>query len=85
MNSLIQTLYMTPEFRNALYRWDFKEFLQKSLLHEKEKDKDKPKGGDSMEIDGVASLTPEQLIAQRKTQKEVIEYSVAVLFSEINY
>lgn len=24
LNSLIQTLYMTPEFRNALYRWEFK-------------------------------------------------------------
>ncbi len=23
MNSLIQTLYMTPEFRAALYKWDF--------------------------------------------------------------
>lgn len=23
LNSLIQTLYMTPEFRNALYRWEF--------------------------------------------------------------
>lgn len=24
LNSLLQTLYMTPEFRNALYRWEFK-------------------------------------------------------------
>ena len=23
LNSLIQTLFMTPEFRNALYRWKF--------------------------------------------------------------
>lgn len=23
LNSLLQTLYMTPEFRNALYRWEF--------------------------------------------------------------
>ena len=23
LNSLIQTLYMTPEFRNAMYRWRF--------------------------------------------------------------
>jgi ubiquitin carboxyl-terminal hydrolase 47 len=23
LNSLIQTLYMTPEFRNAMYRWHF--------------------------------------------------------------
>jgi ubiquitin carboxyl-terminal hydrolase 47 len=22
MNSLLQTLFMTPEFRNALYRWE---------------------------------------------------------------
>uniref|UniRef100_A0A8C5Q3U5 Ubiquitin carboxyl-terminal hydrolase 47 n=1 Tax=Leptobrachium leishanense TaxID=445787 RepID=A0A8C5Q3U5_9ANUR len=25
LNSLLQTLYMTPEFRNALYRWAFEE------------------------------------------------------------
>lgn len=23
MNSLLQTLFMTPEFRNALFRWRF--------------------------------------------------------------
>ena len=23
LNSLLQTLYMTPEFRNALYSWKF--------------------------------------------------------------
>lgn len=23
MNSLLQTLFMTPEFRNALYQWKF--------------------------------------------------------------
>ena len=23
LNSLLQTLYMTPEFRNALYKWEF--------------------------------------------------------------
>ena len=23
MNSLLQTLYMTPEFRSALYQWKF--------------------------------------------------------------
>ncbi|KAL8169839.1 UNVERIFIED_CONTAM: Ubiquitin carboxyl-terminal hydrolase 47 [Gekko kuhli] len=25
LNSLLQTLFMTPEFRNALYRWEFEE------------------------------------------------------------
>ncbi|XP_026561390.1 ubiquitin carboxyl-terminal hydrolase 47 isoform X1 [Pseudonaja textilis] len=25
LNSLLQTLYMTPEFRNALYRWEFED------------------------------------------------------------
>uniref|UniRef100_A0A8C6PJD8 Ubiquitin specific peptidase 47 n=1 Tax=Nothobranchius furzeri TaxID=105023 RepID=A0A8C6PJD8_NOTFU len=25
LNSLLQTLYMTPEFRNALYNWEFEE------------------------------------------------------------
>ena len=24
LNSLIQSLFMTPEFRNAIYRWEFK-------------------------------------------------------------
>ena len=23
LNSLLQTLFMTPEFRNAVYRWDY--------------------------------------------------------------
>jgi ubiquitin carboxyl-terminal hydrolase 47 len=23
LNSLLQALYMTPEFRNALYKWEF--------------------------------------------------------------
>eukprot|EP01100_Stratorugosa_tubuloviscum_P009928 TRINITY_DN419_c1_g1_i1.p1 TRINITY_DN419_c1_g1~~TRINITY_DN419_c1_g1_i1.p1 ORF type:complete len:1042 (-),score=430.06 TRINITY_DN419_c1_g1_i1:209-3334(-) len=31
MNSLIQTLYMTPEFRLALYKWDSKEFFLNEL------------------------------------------------------
>lgn len=25
MNSLLQSLYMTPEFRSAVYRWQFKD------------------------------------------------------------
>ncbi|NXC20898.1 UBP47 hydrolase, partial [Corythaeola cristata] len=25
LNSLLQTLFMTPEFRNALYKWEFEE------------------------------------------------------------
>ncbi|CAF1143399.1 unnamed protein product, partial [Brachionus calyciflorus] len=25
LNSLIQTLYMTPEFRNGIYRWNHSE------------------------------------------------------------
>ena len=24
LNSLLQALYMTPEFRNALYKWEYK-------------------------------------------------------------
>eukprot|EP01130_Rhizamoeba_saxonica_P000691 TRINITY_DN1062_c0_g1_i1.p1 TRINITY_DN1062_c0_g1~~TRINITY_DN1062_c0_g1_i1.p1 ORF type:complete len:1244 (+),score=371.90 TRINITY_DN1062_c0_g1_i1:66-3797(+) len=29
LNSLLQTLYMTPEFRNALYEWDFQEYSER--------------------------------------------------------
>ena len=32
LNSLLQTLYMTPEFRNAIYRWQYKPALQSSPL-----------------------------------------------------
>lgn len=31
MNSLIQTLFMTPEFRNALYNWSFDEKIRNEL------------------------------------------------------
>ena len=27
--SLIQTLYMSPEFRTALYKWDFNDYYEK--------------------------------------------------------
>jgi ubiquitin C-terminal hydrolase len=32
LNSLLQTLYMTPEFRNAIYRWQYKPALQSAPL-----------------------------------------------------
>ena len=28
MNSLLQTLYMTPEFRKALYKWEYVEEIE---------------------------------------------------------
>eukprot|EP01130_Rhizamoeba_saxonica_P016185 TRINITY_DN7432_c0_g1_i1.p1 TRINITY_DN7432_c0_g1~~TRINITY_DN7432_c0_g1_i1.p1 ORF type:complete len:1286 (-),score=382.09 TRINITY_DN7432_c0_g1_i1:31-3888(-) len=34
LNSLIQTLYMTPEFRSAIYNWDFQEYSER-LFQEK--------------------------------------------------
>lgn len=39
LNSLLQTLYMTPEFRNALYRWEFdkKEDPSKSIPNQLQK------------------------------------------------
>ncbi|CAG0917184.1 unnamed protein product [Notodromas monacha] len=40
LNSLLQTLFMTPEFRNALYRWEFdssKEEESKSLVFQLQK------------------------------------------------
>uniref|UniRef100_A0A646QG70 Ubiquitin carboxyl-terminal hydrolase 47 n=1 Tax=Hemiscolopendra marginata TaxID=943146 RepID=A0A646QG70_9MYRI len=39
LNSLLQTLYMTPEFRNALYRWEFdnKELEAKSIPYQLQK------------------------------------------------
>jgi len=36
MNSLIQTLFMTPEFRQALYKWDFTETFNRWRTAEKE-------------------------------------------------
>jgi len=32
MNSLIQTLYMTPEFRSAIYSWDWNAFLEQKKV-----------------------------------------------------
>ncbi|KAF2354025.1 Peptidase C19 ubiquitin carboxyl-terminal hydrolase, partial [Trinorchestia longiramus] len=40
LNSLLQTLFMTPEFRNALYRWEFKgskEEASKSIPYQLQK------------------------------------------------
>lgn len=35
MNSLLQTLYMTPEFRRALYKWHYnpEKVCKKSIQH----------------------------------------------------
>ena len=32
LNSLLQTLYMTPEFRYALYQWDYDSFWKEQFL-----------------------------------------------------
>ncbi|XP_061169219.1 ubiquitin carboxyl-terminal hydrolase 47-like isoform X6 [Saccostrea echinata] len=40
LNSLLQTLYMTPEFRNAVYRWEFdgrEEDMAKSIPYQLQK------------------------------------------------
>jgi len=33
MNSLLQSLFMTPEFRRAVYEWDFEEKFARDLAH----------------------------------------------------
>ncbi|XP_034625882.1 ubiquitin carboxyl-terminal hydrolase 47 isoform X3 [Trachemys scripta elegans] len=32
LNSLLQTLFMTPEFRNALYKWEFEESEEEAVM-----------------------------------------------------
>ncbi|XP_048401625.1 ubiquitin carboxyl-terminal hydrolase 47 isoform X3 [Stegostoma tigrinum] len=32
LNSLLQTLFMTPEFRNALYKWEFEEYEEDPVI-----------------------------------------------------
>ncbi|XP_060694978.1 ubiquitin carboxyl-terminal hydrolase 47 isoform X1 [Hemiscyllium ocellatum] len=32
LNSLLQTLFMTPEFRNALYKWEFEEYDEDPVI-----------------------------------------------------
>lgn len=48
MNSLIQTLFMTPEFRRALYKWNFDDTYERKLKNEENKngtlDENKSKG-----------------------------------------
>jgi len=61
LNSLIQTLYMTPDFRNAVYRWNFEETYKRRRENEaKEKEK-------KMEIDKPNS---ESVPEKPKTDEE---------------
>lgn len=36
LNSLVQSLYMTPEFRNAIYKWEYRSGGKSSVLGERE-------------------------------------------------
>lgn len=69
MNSLIQTLYMTPEFRSALYKWNAKATFKKWEAAEREKLKD-----DGMDID---QKTKEQW------EKDSIPRQLQLLFSRL--
>ena len=40
LNSLVQALYMSPEFRNAVYSWSFDDYFEKALKHKLEKKPD---------------------------------------------
>ena len=37
MNSLIQSLFMTPEFRRATYNWSFEEWFKMAYEEHKKK------------------------------------------------
>lgn len=78
MNSLIQTQFMTPEFRSALYKWDFEASYQKWRAAEKEK------AGTEMDVDSQ-NKSPEELEAElrRKKEKESIPRQLQLLFARL--
>ena len=62
MNSLIQTLFMTPEFRRGLYKWNFDETYERKL-------KDEDKNG-LLENGEHSKRSPEELKREKKLIKE---------------
>jgi ubiquitin C-terminal hydrolase len=86
MNSLIQTLYMTPEFRYALYKWDFTEtFSTRELAFAQAQTANTT----SMEVEASNGdqkpKSPEELILERKKQyeKDSIPRQLQLLFSRL--
>jgi len=81
MNSLIQTLYMTPEFRAALYKWNFDANYEEWKLKHKDELEKQP------EEDGKKSKpkSPQEIEQERRTkrEKESIPRQLQLLFSRL--
>jgi hypothetical protein len=75
MNSLIQTLYMTPEFRAALYKWSFEDTWAKRERERKEKLKAEGK----MEVD----VDPTEEERKREYERESIPRQLQLLFARL--
>jgi len=77
MNSLIQSLFMTPEFRNALYNWSFDEKYKSEAEKAKAKEKENGSGekvngsGKNLENgNGVSSPSLSSQDEKDKTERE---------------
>jgi len=57
MNSLIQSLFMTPEFRLALYKWHFEETFQKSRKRREEEQQKSKKEEDMTNKESATTTT----------------------------
>eukprot|EP01118_Nematostelium_gracile_P007705 TRINITY_DN2517_c0_g1_i1.p1 TRINITY_DN2517_c0_g1~~TRINITY_DN2517_c0_g1_i1.p1 ORF type:complete len:610 (+),score=142.53 TRINITY_DN2517_c0_g1_i1:98-1927(+) len=80
MNSLIQTLFMTPEFRYALYKWDFDDFYKKSLAAEQEEASSKEK----MDVEKDNTNAEENEEAKRaEKEKKSIPRQLQLLFARL--
>jgi hypothetical protein len=64
MNSLIQTLYMTPEFRAVVYSWDWSSFLAREKASRLEKSKQEGKDILSSEDELLAEIEAKSIPRQ---------------------
>lgn len=85
MNSLIQTLYMTPEFRNALYKWDFDDTYNKwrALEHAKTLNKDIQDLSLQHSHSSTNSSIESEAQLKERREKESIPRQLQLLFARL--
>jgi ubiquitin C-terminal hydrolase len=86
MNSLIQTLFMTPEFRNALYKWDFDDTYNKWRAQEHAKTLNKDIQDLSLQHSHSStntSSTESEAQLKERREKESIPRQLQLLFARL--
>lgn len=69
LNSLVQALYMSPEFRNAVYAWSFEAYFEKALRAKREKNPD---------------MTEQQVADfRRHTERMSVPFQLQMLFAQM--